>query len=376
MRRLTLLAAIALVAALPLAVAASDPVEDPHETWRPEPVACSQCHACEKPTEEDPCLVACPRHGGHFFGEHRVDEGPNIVIIDQLADLYEPVVFAHQLHASMANMSGGCENCHHYSETTGEIPPCRSCHDPDRTEVDLRMPALKGAYHRQCINCHLDWAHENACGFCHEEVAEGGLAQADSTDILGIPHPRIEATDTYNYETSYENGPVVSFHHADHTEAFGLQCVDCHRGDSCASCHDTGTAEARQLDHIVTCGACHAERDCGFCHSTEPKPRFDHATSVGWKLEPYHGDVSCTTCHGDPKAFHTPTGRCADCHIHWEAGSFDHRQVGLELSETHEEFDCEDCHADRAFEKKPHCTECHEEELYPEYLPGEKVARR
>ena len=32
--------------------------------------------------------------------------------------------------------------------------------------------------------------------------------------------------------------------------------------------------------------------------------------------------------------------------------------------------------ADRAFEKKPHCTECHEEELYPEYLPGEKVVGR
>jgi hypothetical protein len=342
MRRLTLLVAAALVVVLPLAAGASEPVEDPHKAWRPEPMACTQCHACEKPTEEDPCLVACPRHGGHFFGEHRVDEGPDIVIIDQLADLYEPVVFAHQLHASMANMSGGCETCHHYSETTGEIPPCRSCHDPDRTEVDLRMPALKGAYHRQCINCHLDWAHENACGFCHEEVGEGGVARADSTDILGIPHPLIEATDTYNYETSYAEGPIVSFHHADHTEAFGLQCVDCHRGDSCASCHDTGKTEARKLDHVVTCGACHAERDCGFCHSAEPKARFDHATSVGWKLDPYHARVACTTCHGEPQNFRTPTGNCGNCHIHWKTGSFDHRAVGLELSESHVDLDCEE----------------------------------
>jgi hypothetical protein len=376
MRRPTLLLLPLILVALPLAAWASETVEDPHETWRPEPVACTQCHACEQPTEEDPCLVACPRHGGHFFGEHHVDEGPDVVVIDQLADLYEPVVFAHQLHATMANMNGGCENCHHYSETSGEIPPCRSCHDAERTEVDLRMPALKGAYHRQCINCHLDWAHENACGFCHEEVENGGVAQIDTTDIIGIPHPRIVATDTYNYETTYADGPVVSFHHTDHTEAFGLQCVDCHRGDSCASCHDSGKAEARQLDHVVTCGACHAERDCGFCHSTEPKPRFDHASSVGWQLQPYHGKVRCTTCHGDPQDFRTPTGACGDCHIHWETGSFDHRKVGLELSESHVDFDCEDCHVDRAFQKDPSCEACHDEQLYPDMLPGEEVARR
>ena len=68
---------------------------------------------------EDPCLVDCPRHGGHFYGKHEADEGPDVVVIDQLADLYRPVVFAHQLHAGMANMNGGCKNCHHYSETVG-----------------------------------------------------------------------------------------------------------------------------------------------------------------------------------------------------------------------------------------------------------------
>ncbi len=373
----TIVISLALILAIaPMSTLASSPVEDPHGTWRPEPAACNQCHACEKPSPEDPCLVACPRHGGHFYGEHVVDEGPDIVIIDQLADLYEPVVFAHRLHAGMANMTGGCENCHHYSEESGTIPPCRSCHDADKQAVDLRMPALKGAYHRQCINCHLDWAHENACGFCHEQANGGGVGDVDTTDIVGIPHPLIEATDQYNYETSYTEGPTVSFHHTDHVEEFGLQCVDCHRGDSCKSCHDTGAHEVRKLDHVVTCGACHAERNCAFCHSVEPRDRFEHNARVGWSLEPYHETLDCRTCHGEPQQFRTPTGKCADCHIHWETGSFNHRSVGLALNEEHAELDCEDCHADRAFQHPPTCEACHDEPLYPEQLPGEKVSRR
>ena len=348
---------------------------DPHATWQPEPIVCTDCHRCEYPTAEDPCMVDCPRHGHHFTGEHDVDEGPDVVVIDQLADLYGPVVFAHQIHASMANMNGGCENCHHYSEDSGTIPPCRSCHATDLQEVDLSMPALKGAYHRQCINCHLDWAHENACGFCHDPQ-NGAHVVADTVGILGVPHPLIEATDLYNYQTTYEDGPVVSFHHADHVDDFGLQCVDCHRGDSCKSCHDTGEREARKLDHVVTCGACHAERDCGFCHTDEPRDCFQHAARIGWDLEPYHASVECRICHGEPQQFRTPTGQCDDCHIHWEAGSFNHRKVGLALNEEHVDFDCEDCHADRAFHRPPTCEACHDEELFPAQLPGTKVSRR
>ena len=49
---------------------------------------------------------------------------------------------------------------------------------PTRATVDLRQPSLKGAYHRQCINCHLDWSHENACGFCHEQAPDKKAAGA------------------------------------------------------------------------------------------------------------------------------------------------------------------------------------------------------
>lgn len=339
--------------------------------------ACVDCHTCDHPTDEDPCLAACPRHGGHFYGEHDVDEGPEIVIIDQLADLYRPVVFAHRLHADMSNMTGGCENCHHYSEKTGVIPPCRECHDESKGPVSLKKPALKGAYHRQCMNCHMDWSHANACGFCHEQVDGTVVAEPDTTDIVGIPHPMIAATPSYIYETTYEEGPVVSFHHNDHVDMFGLNCVDCHRGDSCNSCHhgEAETPVRTSFDHVSTCCSCHGERDCSFCHNHQAKPNFEHGSTANWALEPYHGEISCDICHGAPQDFRTPSDKCASCHIHWEEGGFDHKVTGLALDEDHVDNDCRDCHLEMDFSRQPSCEDCHDDPMFPDNLPGERVGR-
>ena len=341
--------------------------------------ACSDCHSCDKPTPEAPCLVVCPRHREHFIGAHQADEGPELVIIDQLANLYRPVVFAHRRHANMSAFSGGCRNCHHYSEPSGKIPACRECHDETRHATDLRRPALKGAYHRQCINCHLDWSHENACGFCHEE-AEGAAgaepALPDATDIIGISHPLITAPPTYTYETSYEEGPLVTFHHQDHVDAFGQSCVDCHRGDSCSRCHDSTTSDAKasRPDPMTSCTSCHYERDCGFCHTREARPQFHHTQSVEWPLNPYHQEVACKTCHGEPGVFRTPERRCVSCHIHWDNGGFDHAVTGLKLNEDHIDVDCGDCHADMDFTRTPTCMECHDDPMLPDQLPGIRIA--
>lgn len=346
------------------------PHVQPHQTLTSD---CADCHQCEFPTRKDPCLIKCPRYESHFFSEQRVEESPDVIIIDQLTDLYGPVLFAHRLHARMGQMTGGCENCHHYSERNGEIPPCRECHDAEHNVVDLSKPALKGAYHRQCINCHLDWSNENSCGFCHEQVTEELLnAPADSTDIIGILHPMIAATETYTFETTYKEGPIVTFHHGDHVEKFDRQCVDCHRGDSCSSCHNKKDHEERQVDHLVSCFSCHADRDCLFCHKQEAMPPFEHAASTGWSLAPYHTGKPCLDCHGDPASFRTPQTRCVTCHIHWEDGAFDHAKVGLVLDEYHEENDCSDCHIDLDFTATPSCENCHDEAMYPDLLPGER----
>ena len=344
--------------------------------------ACADCHKCENPTRKDPCLIPCPRYESHFFSQKRFEESPDVIIIDQLTDLYGPVVFAHRIHAEMGEMTGGCENCHHYSERDGEIPPCRQCHDAETNVVDLTKPALKGAYHRQCINCHLDWSHENACSFCHDQVVgESATAQPDTTDIMDIPHPMIQAPPTFTYETTYEQGPVVTFHHADHVDRFGQACVDCHRGDSCAACHDSQREEKQKaghgnLDHLTSCCSCHGERDCLFCHKTEAMPEFEHAASTGWALAPYHTNNACTSCHGQPDSFRTPQTACTSCHIHWEDGGFNHATVGLVLDDNHIDNDCTDCHVANDFREDPACDNCHEEDIaYPAQLPGERTRR-
>jgi class III cytochrome C family protein len=354
----------------------SHPSDLTHQKASQTCASCESCHTCEQPTRQEPCLVNCPRYEGYFHSSYGVDDGPDVVIIDQLADLYRPVVFAHKLHAEMSNMTGGCGNCHHYSEQSGSIPSCRECHEPNAAATVLGQPSLKGAYHRQCINCHLDWAHENACSFCHEQSNGAPIAAVpDTTDIVGVPHPKIEAIPTYTYETSYEGGPLVTFHHTDHVEMFGQQCVSCHRGDSCSSCHDSQPHQRKSLDHVTSCNSCHGERDCAFCHSTQTQPNFEHGLSTGWSLEPYHTDVACNVCHGDPASFRHPQATCVKCHIHWEVGSFEHAVTGLELDENHVDIDCDGCHIDMNVNGRPACDDCHDEPMFPELIPGRRVAR-
>jgi hypothetical protein len=338
---------------------------------------CRTCHACDNPTPINPCLIQCPRHGAEFTGTHFYEEGPDIVIIDKISNLYKPVIFSHELHASMSDISGGCTLCHHYSEETGEIPSCGECHEEKSDITKLNVPSLKGAYHRQCLGCHREWSHENACQFCHEEIT--GPVEltetTDPTDIVGALHPLIEAEETYIYDTEYSNGNIVTFHHTDHVDAFGLNCTDCHKGDSCCRCHDVDKPQPTEeecINHLETCCTCHKESNCSFCHSNSVKPKFNHDTSTDFVLGHYHRDVDCNKCHNSVNDFITPSTECINCHVNWEAGVFDHAITGLTLSESHIEEDCESCHVDSDFTINPTCDNCHDDDItYPDYSPEE-----
>jgi hypothetical protein len=113
---------------------------------------------------------------------------------------------------------------------------------------------------------------------------------------------------------------------------------------------------------------------CSRCHWQEgqPKPKpFDHA-DTGWPLSGYHEGVSCRDCHINVPYVKLST-ECNSCHSAWEPDSFDHSVTGQWLDENHEEIDCADCHADRKFDAKPRCDECHDEDegyVYPTKRPG------
>jgi Class III cytochrome C family len=94
---------------------------------------------------------------------------PETVTLDALVKTYEPVLFTHARHASVAGQCGSChhqhggsascKDCHSLSaaafkeSVTNNFTACRNCHGAaDRANPG--MPSLKVAYHRACFECH------------------------------------------------------------------------------------------------------------------------------------------------------------------------------------------------------------------------------
>jgi len=75
-----------------------------------------------------------------------------------------------------------CQGCHHRSPV-GEKPPlCGSCHEAGSADLELMKPALKGAYHRQCLGCHESMGLQKPedCSGCHAEKEEAIQTVASS----------------------------------------------------------------------------------------------------------------------------------------------------------------------------------------------------
>lgn len=317
-------------------------------------------------------------------GKHALSEAPDTFVIGQLAELYQPVQFNHKLHADMAEMGGNCETCHHYSPE-GRIPPCSECHGGEANPINLRQPSLKGAYHRQCMSCHREWSHDTQCVLCHLPVAGKTMAPLgfDSTDIMGISHPVIVAPVTKLYHTKYPGAGVVTFHHEEHVELFGIQCATCHRQENCSYCHNLQRPadqhkSVEQLHAICTdcheiCETCPPSNECMHCHDSKEKPAFSHA-QTGWPMNRFHTDLGCRTCHPTGKPIAALNRNCDNCHGGWNQSTFTHAIVGLQLDELHGEMDCSDCHNTTNYSAEPNCSGCHDDgRTAKDFPPGEYV---
>lgn len=87
-----------------------------------------------------------------------------------------PVTFPHEVHMDTLE----CGNCHHeYDQEEGKLVPvddpdkvCSDCHGAKK---EGNQPALREAYHLQCIGCHraMDKKDEATgpvtCGECHKK---------------------------------------------------------------------------------------------------------------------------------------------------------------------------------------------------------------
>jgi len=344
-------------------------------------IDCSQCHTCETPTAQNKCLKQCPSFSmTHVATSHQLSEAPDSLLLGYLADLYQPVRFDHKAHADMAEMGLKCATCHHYSPA-GRIPSCRECHGGEANPNNLRQPALKGAYHRQCISCHREWSHDTKCLVCHLP-AEGKISAVgvDTTDIIGVPHPVITEPAKKIYNTPFDEGPIVTFYHEQHVQLYGLRCANCHAEEACSRCHDLSrpknraqlTNELKSMEEVhAICNDCHADDDCGKCHDHHEKPPFSHAMT-GWGLGRFHNRLDCRACHPTGRPIGRLDTRCVSCHGGWNIDNFNHAVTGLRLDEMHSEIDCEVCHVQKRFEQDPVCADCHEDDRTAhDATPGE-----
>lgn len=348
-------------------------------------ISCKTCHTCDVPTKDEPCLVLCPREKIATVYQ-KPEQTPELIVIDQLNDRYGPVYFSHKLHAQMSVMSGGCENCHHHN-TSGPILQCKSCHEASRKRDDISLSDLKGAYHRQCMDCHREWSHETGCNSCH--VLKTALKDPEKDDISkkysGKDHPIILEPAHISYETNSDKGKLVTFYHDDHTKKFGLACTSCHKQETCAKCHDVtkklnGNVKSAGInkpfeEQHKNCITCHKDEKCGVCHSDTKLEPFDHAKTAGWALSKHHVRLSCAKCHGVKRPYKKLDRSCASCHKGWNKDTFKHAVTGLQLDETHLELGCDDCHTGNNYAQKPNCSNCHEGYVYPNKKPGKLVSK-
>ncbi len=335
---------------------------------------CFDCHQCMNPTGAEPCLKSCPNpHSKETAVRATDDTGPDVVIIDQLTQLYQPVVFAHTLHADMSLMDQGCSQCHHYSNTS-VIPACRDCHGLDQNPANLSQPGLKGAYHRQCMDCHIEWSHSEGCGSCHLPVGVNQpVATADEEEVEILEAGQMVQS-TIIYQTNHDEAPMVSFHHQEHAQQFGVGCSDCHAGTGCAGCHDIERPRyiGISADRNKTCFSCHGEDNCAFCHRETALQASHHELPGNLQLIDLHQDFLCSDCHGEIDSFITPS--CDECHGDWNVENFDHSVIGLMLNDDHIDIECEMCHMENNYTSTHNCSECHDEDVtYPEKSPGSRV---
>jgi hypothetical protein len=74
-----------------------------------------------------------------------------------------------------------CQGCHHHGSVGMKPALCENCHSEPFREAALFVPGLKGAYHRQCVGCHVSMELQavTGCVACHpsEQTAIGAAGR-------------------------------------------------------------------------------------------------------------------------------------------------------------------------------------------------------
>jgi len=125
------------------------------------------------------------------------------VKLDSIKNIYKPVLFNHEKHASIA---GDCGKCHHQHGNNSSLPcnechamkaqsfkgsvkgnfmACKNCHGTYDPAMPA-MPGLKVSYHRQCFQCHWGMGEvgldpKGCTVMCHDKRDQKTSAKANKT---------------------------------------------------------------------------------------------------------------------------------------------------------------------------------------------------
>lgn len=235
---------------------------------------CRTCHSCSTPTRESPCLNPCPRATAQpaQSTDEELNGVPVTIQLDYMDSLYQPVTYDHKLHAGMPDTS--CTACHHHS-IKSPFPACISCHPISGTDAETGLINLKGAFHRQCLNCHRELTSDSSCTVCH------AVKSSDAT-VPPSPATKLPLTPIPHFNHSSTRFPLKAYHQT-------VACIQCHR---------------KAVNHHTIPTTCEA------CHTKWP-PEFRHELT-GLKLDDIHTAFQCADCHNQDNMAANPT--CEACH--------------------------------------------------------------
>jgi hypothetical protein len=149
----------------------------------PPPAEMSQTPASAPPVFTDVQQAPLPVY---------TDDFPERVTVGGIAREYKPSILPHGKIVSALDRSVResklarrfhgrtevlCSGCHHQTPVGVRPPACGSCH-ADKGHPTVDKPALKVAYHVQCVECHQTMGiDKQGCTDCHEKASGEEVAK-------------------------------------------------------------------------------------------------------------------------------------------------------------------------------------------------------
>jgi hypothetical protein len=140
------------------------------DDFRPKPGDVELSFTVDDIPEQVTIDVISKRYDRIIAGEYDPVAMPHRRIVNTLRKHIEDNKIAVYFHGHEDVV---CQGCHHHGSIGRRPALCENCHGEPFKENDLFKPGLYGAYHRQCVGCHVSMKlqNESDCTYCHKDQA-------------------------------------------------------------------------------------------------------------------------------------------------------------------------------------------------------------